>query len=125
MEIVKLMFVSQKWEHRYGAVQISVKTFEKLAFSKDDESFKIFKEFLFEKSYELLIDEEFRVRNSIGDIMQKLIEIDGSRIYEEFKDHLIKNIQDTFKRDPKGNEPSSKPCKFLTYFHYFGGFGGF
>jgi hypothetical protein len=116
MEIVKLMFVSQKWEHRYGAVQISVKTFEKLGISKDHESFKIFKEFLFEKSYELLIDEEFRVRNSIGEIMQKLIQIDGSRIYQEFKDHLIKNIQDTFKRDPKGSEPSSKPCKFLTDF---------
>jgi len=59
------------------------------------------------------VDEEFRVRNNIGDIMQKLIEIDGSQVYEEFKDFLFKNIRDNFNRDPRGVDASSDPCKYF------------
>ena len=115
-QILRLMFQGKEWELRYGAIRISVETLNLITVPHDQELFKEFKLFLFEKCRNLFVDEEFRVRNNVGDIMQKLIEIDGSKIYEEFKDFLFQNIRDNFKRDPKGSDASSGACKFSSIF---------
>ncbi|CAI2359487.1 unnamed protein product [Moneuplotes crassus] len=108
-QVLRLMFKSREWESRYGAINISVKALDMTQLAPDSEIFQQFKTFLFEKCQILFIDEEFRVRNNVGDIMKKLIKVDGSKIYDEFKDLLFTNIRDTFNRDPKGSDASSNP----------------
>lgn len=113
---LRLQFSSNEWEHRYGAVQIAVKTLGMTSLSKDSPILNEFKEYLFDRCRILVTDGEFRVRNSIGDIMQKLIIFDGSKVYDSFKDFLFMNIRENFTRDPKGSDASSSLGKFMNLF---------
>jgi len=110
-QTLSLQFSSKEWEYRFGAVQVAVKTLSQTQLKHDDEVFVEVRAMLFEKCGIMLIDPEFRVRNIIGDIMQKLIEIDGAQVYQKFRDHLFRNIQATFNRDPKGTDASSNQSK--------------
>lgn len=111
-QILKLLFKSMEWEPRYGGIKVAVEAINLFSLPHDTEIFIEFKNFLFEQVRILFVDPEFRVRNTIGEIMQKLIQIDGSKIYADFKEELFQNINDTFNRDPKGCEPSSYPGKY-------------
>lgn len=111
-QTLKLMMSANEWELRYGGIQIAVKTLELSELSNESGVLAEAKSYLFEKCRSLVSDEEFRVRNCIGDIMQKLIEYDGSKVYAGFKDFLFANIRDTFSRDPKGSDASSGIGKF-------------
>ena len=114
----KLMFTSNKWEFRFGAIQISVKLLQKIKAERASELLTYLKTYLFDQCKVLLNDQEFRVRNSIGDIMQELIKFDGGQVYKDFKDGLFKNIWDTFNRDPKGSDASSEVTQGKLIFSF-------
>jgi hypothetical protein len=118
-QTLNLMFASSEWEYRYGAIQIAVKTLEHTKLPPEDETYQEVRSFLFDECRVMLSDPEFRVRNNIGDIMQKLIKIDGAKIYEDFKEHLFCNISETFNRDPKGVDASSNACMYSSQFDHF------
>ena len=107
LNTIKLMITSRSWELRYGSIQIAVTVLHNIDTMKAGDVIDNAKAYLFEQSKELLKDEEFRVRNSIGDIMQKLIILDGSKVYDDFKQTLFDNINETFDRDPVGTDASS------------------
>lgn len=111
--MAKILMNSQLWEQRYGAIQVSVKTLERCELDCNQEVFVEFKKYLFDRSKSLLLDPEFRVRNCIGEIMQRLIKLDGSKVYDEFRSVLFSNIHETFSRDPQGKDASSRIGNFI------------
>lgn len=100
------MITSRLWEYRFGAIQIASVLLESIKENRTDDHFVSMKAFLFEQCKELLLDKEFRVRNNSFLIIKHLIRFDGCKVYEDFKETLFKNINDTFLRNLHGTDAS-------------------
>ena len=103
LQIVSLMVNSQQWEQRFGGVQVSVYTMAITELDKTSEIISKFKEFLFELSIELLADEEFRVRSTIENIIQILVQFDGGDVYTKYKPVLVQTIIDALSKAEQEN----------------------
>lgn len=120
----------ERWEIRFGAINGTICLIEHFFGQKkpeiqgedESQSDKIMENeeeykgilhdflwnFLLSKAYpQLIVDEEFRVRNQsaflIGAILKTDPEREGSQHFDTLKDMLIQNIVDTFNRDSSGD----------------------
>ena len=124
LQIVKLMINSKHWEQRLGAMQVSIYTLGSTEMDKASETISWFKSFLFDKSVELLNDDEFIVRNTIGNIIQTLIYFDGEEVYTKFKPILIQSIIEALSKVDLSKETNSNSSnhfssnEFIKIFKY-------
>lgn len=57
-----------------------------------------------------MVDEEFRVRNQLGPLLKTMIAYDqakGAQHFDNLKESLLKNIEETFLREPEGGVDAS------------------
>ena len=57
-----------------------------------------------------MTDTEFRVRNQLGLLLREMISADlekGARHFDALKEMLLKNIEETFTREPEGGQDAS------------------
>ncbi len=104
------MFNSERWQDRFGAINIAVLTVEHFSLA-DTRSLR--DKLVGELFDQLHVDPEFRVRNELGKLLKVVLlkeekNEDLHRYFEVLCDKLLKNIQETFERDPEGAEPSSQ-----------------
>ena len=93
---------SQIWEQRYGGIIASMKILQS---TKEEEQKELCEKMLL-KSETMFTDEEFRVRNLIGELLQLLIKIEGISVYDRIKPLLFADIKATFERNPMGSDAS-------------------
>lgn len=115
-EIFNHMFVSSRWEDRFGAIQGSAVLLNKVQQIADQQTenkekfqavateFKAYMwdQIMMEKYQVLLLDSEFRVRNAAGTMLKNTFMSDKPRAiatFEQIKKLLLDNIESTFNRD--------------------------
>lgn len=113
IDVLKLMFNSTRWEDRYGAIQGSV-LLAKFFYQKgtEDPAIKYFfwNTVRTEQIAKLMVDPEFRVRNQLGDLLREMIKADQQKGIQHFSallESLLKNIEETFIREPSGGVDAS------------------
>lgn len=116
IDLLKVMFNSQRWEDRFGAINGSILLIEKFYdTSKERGVDSALKDFVWNNIRMtqiplLMVDKEFRVRNQIGPLLRAMISADqdkGAFHFEALKEMLLKNIEDTFTREPEGGVDAS------------------
>lgn len=131
IDVLKVMYNSARWEDRFGAVNGSIVLIEKFYDTSAEGGVdSVLQDFVWntlrpEKVPALLKDGEFRVRNQLGLLLRAMIshhQEKGAQHFDKLKDMLLKDIEETFEREPEGGvdasadptvlqkgKPSSKP----------------
>lgn len=116
IDMLKILYNSSRWEDRYAAINGSIVLMKQFYKPGEDNQINVqLKDFVWntirgEKIPSLLTDQEFRVRNQIGPLLSEMISHDqekGAQHFEKLKELLLKNIEDTFTRDPEGGVDAS------------------
>jgi len=116
IDVIRVMFNSARWEDRFGAINGSVLLikyfYKKNADGYIDSSLSDFVWNTIRAMHvpKLMTDPEFRVRNQIGPLLKELIakdQVKGAMHFERLKDMLLKNIEETFTREPEGGVDAS------------------
>ena len=114
IQIFNLMFVSSRWEDRFGAIHGSCLVLERMmkdAKSDDAQAHQdlqavstamkayMWDTILKDKYKGLLLDSEFRVRNAAGTLLKTTMQSDMTRAlstFDEMKALLLQDIESTF-----------------------------
>jgi len=116
IDVLKMLYNSSRWEDRYAAINGSILLIKQ--YYVEDENGQVntaLKDFIWntvrpEKVPELMIDPEFRVRNQVGLLLKEMLVHDRVKAAQHFaklKDLLLANIEETFVRDPAGQDASA------------------
>lgn len=126
------MFNSKRWEDRFGAIQTSVllvryfypARVEGKDFSPEDAESNaarpvdsalcdfVWNHIRIERIPELLVDEEYRVRNAVGPLLREMIlkdRVKGGQHFETLMERLLDNIEATFSRDDGADASGDLP----------------
>jgi len=104
-----MMYNSSRWEDRFGAINGSILLIQFMYdTSGPNGADHALKDFVWntirvEKLPGLMLDHEFRVRNQLGLLLREMIGADaekGAYHFEALKEMLLKNIEETFTREP-------------------------
>jgi len=79
IDVLKLMFSSSSWEHRFGAITGScllAKHFYEPGTEDPDLKYFFWNFVRGEQVHKLLVDSEFRVRNQLGELLKEMIKAD-------------------------------------------------
>lgn len=113
IDILKIMFNSTRWEDRFGAINGSV-LLAKFYYEPEtkDPAIKYFfwNNIRSEQINKLMVDEEFRVRNQLGELLREMILADQQKGIQHFSsllEILLVNIEETFTREPEGGTDAS------------------
>jgi len=116
MDVLKVMYNSARWEDRHGAIDGSIVLIEKFYDTKAEGGVdSVLKDFVWnglraDKVPGLLRDGEFRVRNQLGLLLKAMISHDqekGAQHFDKLKEMLLKDIEETFEREPEGGVDAS------------------
>ena len=100
------MYNSSRWEDRFGAINGTLAFIEMESKSADVIDY-MWTYIVGERFDKLLIDDEFRVRNQTATLIKTVIASDqagrGLAHFDQLKNKLLANIQQTFQRDISGD----------------------
>ena len=103
----KQMFNSARWEDRFGAIQGSLAFIQQQGTKSATILEYMWSYIIRDRFTKLLVDDEFRVRNQTAALLKIVVASDqagrGLAHFDELKDKLLENIQQTFKRDISGD----------------------
>lgn len=107
----KQMLNSRRWEDRFGAINgvLALITAEKIESAVLD---TFLWDYILTRAFpELLIDEEFRVRNQTALLLKAIVSSDrsgkGVQHFDQIKAKILGNIMSTFERDISGDASGS------------------
>lgn len=116
VDLLKVMYNSSRWEDRFGAINGSILLIQFMYdTSGPNGADHALKDFVWntirvEKLPGLMTDHEFRVRNQLGLLLREMIGADaekGAYHFEALKEMLLRNIEETFTREPQGGQDAS------------------
>ena len=119
IDVLKIMYSSTRWEDRYGAISGSVllaKFYYEPETTDADIKFFFWNTVRSEQINKLLVDSEFRVRNQLGELLKEMIKADQQKGVQHFSsllETLLKNIEETFTREPQGGVDASANTNVL------------
>jgi len=116
IDVLKMLYNSNRWEDRYAAINGSILLIKQ--YYSVDENGQVntaLKDFVWntirpEKVPQLMIDPEFRVRNQVGLLLKEMLmhdQVKAAQHFAKLKDLLLTNIEETFVRDPDGQDASA------------------
>jgi hypothetical protein len=122
IDLLKVMFSSKRWEDRYGAINGSILLINRFYNPDKDIENSALKDFVWNNIRGtqlplLMVDTEFRVRNQLGPLLKEMIlrdHVKGAQHFEALKEMLLKNIEDTFFREPEGGLDASANPKVIN-----------
>jgi hypothetical protein len=116
IDMAKMMFNSERWEDRFGGVNATILFIQNFYhLNKDGYLDSVLTDYVWnnvrsERIPKLMVDPEFRVRNQVGPLLKNMILKDtqkGTLHFERLRDMLLKNIEETFQREPEGGVDAS------------------
>ena len=105
IDVAKVMYNSERWEDRFGAINATILFVQKFYRpNKDGYLDSVLTDFIWntvrsDRVPKLMVDTEFRVRNQVGPLLREMILKDtkkGAMHFEKLRDILLNNIEETF-----------------------------